>query len=268
MLQLPRPAVFSPSRTLKPETMGMRRASPDEFRTSGERGEDESRFDPRGDPDRARRRHLRHARLVPPSRMGRRVSSPEIVATPEPSPPRAEAVRPPPRGRVTSAIRIAIRIADAAAGHRSTRSRAFVGDVAAVGGGRSGGPGRGRVPGGSTSRRPPGVQEASACQLTATLKDPRTGKLLDSVKAKRTTAGYRVELASRHRDLCRGNAGLTIEDGATRSTTLHDRGLSSQKARPSSRSTAAPGSVSRQGAEARAVGVVAAHFGLGVQASP
>jgi predicted secreted Zn-dependent protease len=56
------------------------------------------------------------------------------------------------------------------------------------------------------------------CAVSASLVDPRTGRVLTTARVKRTTAGYRIVVTTSAADLCRGTDGRTVQAGAVRTT--------------------------------------------------
>lgn len=59
-----------------------------------------------------------------------------------------------------------------------------------------------------------------SCAVTAELVDAHSGKRLASKDVTLTAEGYRFKIAATVGDLCRGRTGLTVEDGANRTTSL------------------------------------------------
>src|SRR5262245_55664384 len=66
--------------------------------------------------------------------------------------------------------------------------------------------------------------DVGPCSVTARLVDPRTDKTL-STKPVGLTAGYPFSIGEEHRDLCAGDDGRTVEDGAARSTSFEIQAL-------------------------------------------
>ncbi len=59
-----------------------------------------------------------------------------------------------------------------------------------------------------------------SCAVAAKLIDPHSGRTLATKTVRPSAEGYRVKIAATVTDLCRGRAGLTVKDGAKRTTSL------------------------------------------------